>query len=204
MWILMERPSGSFPSPARTARTHLCPVRTVTSDGFSAGTYLRKPPTAPLPPAIRPRVPVTHDECTFNSTDSRRVIDGEAGVDDDHIPFFNKGRGYGMMVSEHLTPDGDTFRECTQIRDFGKEGYWTCDDMIAQLKDLTILSFEQRYSDHQASFFFDNATNHAAYAEDVLRAERLNLGPRGTQPLLRSGCNLRTQQPQSMQESRWA
>jgi len=32
-----------------------------------------------------------------------------------------------------------------------------------------------------------NATNHAAYAPDSLRAELMNLGPGGKQPVLRNG-----------------
>jgi len=51
--------------------------------------------------------------------------------------------------------------------------------MIAQMEDLTIPLFERQYPGHQAVFFFDNATNHAAYAEDALRTENLNLGPGG-------------------------
>jgi len=177
---------------------------------------ISRPPSAPLPHGVRPRVPVTHDECSFNSTDGVH----RGWVHEDHIPFFNKGRGHGIMVSEYLTPegdlklphdtpedqlplepDGDKFQECTQLRNFGKDGYWTCDNMIAQMEDLTIPLFERRYPGHQAVFFFDNATNHAAYAEDALRTENLNLGPGGEQPPLRLGFNPSTQQPQSMQDS---
>ena len=30
---------------------------------------ISRPPMLPLPPGIRPRIPVTHDECSFNSAD---------------------------------------------------------------------------------------------------------------------------------------
>lgn len=73
-------------------------------------------------------------------------------------------------------------------------------NMVEQVKNLTIPLFERRYPGNQAVFFFDNATNHPVYAEDSLRAERLNLGPGGEQPCLRSGFNPKTQQSQSMQD----
>lgn len=74
--------------------------------------------------------------------------------------------------------------------------------MIAQLKDQLISLFERRYPDHQVVLLFDNATNHASYTEEALRPEGLDPGPGGVQPLLLSGFNLRTQYPQSMQDSR--
>lgn len=80
---------------------------------------------------------------------------------EDHVPFFNKGRGQGMMVSEYVTPegnlklpsdtlqdlwlqepDGDAFRDCTQIRHFSKDGYWDKEGIICQLKDLVIPLFK--------------------------------------------------------------
>jgi hypothetical protein len=113
---------------------------------------LREPDPSSLPPGIRPRLLCTHDECSFNSTDGQH----RGWVHEDHVPFFNKGRGQGMMTSEFVTPgdgnlkmppelpddsdelplepDGDRFRECTQLLDFGKDGYWTCDRVL-----LTVL-----------------------------------------------------------------
>ena len=73
--------------------------------------------------------------------------------------------------------------------------------MDPQIINLTIPLFEKRYPGHQA-VFFDNATNHAAYAEDALRAKGMNLGPGGKQPCLRSGVNPRTGSCQEMQNAK--
>jgi hypothetical protein len=180
---------------------------------------LREPDPSYLPPGVRPRLPCTHDECSFNSTDGQH----KGWVHEEHIPFFNKGRGQGMMASEFVTPgdgnlklpedlpddseelplepDGDRFRECTQIMEFGKDNYWTCERMLEQLENLTIPLFEKCYPNYQAVFLFDNATNHAAYDEAALRAEKLNLGPGGEQARVRDGFNPRTNRPQKMQHS---
>ena len=83
-----------------------------------------------LPQGILPRIPITHDECSFNAKDGVR----QGWIEDDHIPFFDKGRGNSIMVSEYMTPsgnlqlpkstplnqqpcepDGDRFRECTHF-----------------------------------------------------------------------------------------
>jgi hypothetical protein len=150
-----------------------------------------------LPPGVKPRVPVTHDESSFNSKDGVH----KAWVKEDYAPFYDKGRGTGIMTSEYLTPggnlklppdypdddwplepDGDRFNECTQFFEFGKDsGWWDGENVVTQLKDLTIPLFEKAFPGCQGVFLFDCATNHTAFAHDALRVEKMNLSEGGAQ-----------------------
>ena len=47
------------------------------------------------PPGTLPRIPATHDECSFNAKDR---------IKDDSIPFFGSDRESSIMVSKYLTP----------------------------------------------------------------------------------------------------
>ena len=47
-------------------------------------------------------------------------------------------------------------------------------------------------------FIFDNASNHAAFAQDALVAKNMNLGPGGKQPKMRAGFIHSKQCSQSM------
>ena len=90
-----------------------------------------------LPPGTRPRIPISHDECSFNGKDSIK----QGWVKEDSIPFFDKRRSASIMMSEFITPGGnlqippdmphhepprepdrDPFRECTQIVGQTQEG----------------------------------------------------------------------------------
>jgi hypothetical protein len=56
--------------------------------------------------------------------------------------------------------------------------------MLAQVINKAIPIFEKAYPDHIAVFAFDNSSSHACKAEDVLVASRINVNPRGKQPLM--------------------
>src|SRR5439155_19491211 len=47
--------------------------------------------------------------------------------------------------------------------------------------------FEAVFPGYQALFLFDNARNHASYANDALLVRNMNLGPGGEQKCLRPG-----------------
>jgi hypothetical protein len=147
-----------------------------------------------LPPGAKPRIPVTHDECSFNSQEG--VYRG--WVRNAHMPFYHKGRGTGMMVSEYVTPrgnlqlppdypedhlplepEGDPYRGCTASLVFGDGFWWTGETVADQLRDVTIPLFEMAYPGCQAVFFFEKATNHAAFAKDALQVEKMNLSDGG-------------------------
>ena len=104
------------------------------------------------------------------------------------------------LAQQPMEPDGDRFRECTQIYEPKQEGeWWSNAHMEYQLKHLAIPLFEARWPEHQAVFFFNNATNHTAFAADALRVSSMNLSPGGNQNHnMRDGWNPRTQQPQPM------
>jgi hypothetical protein len=65
------------------------------------------------------------------------------------------------------------------------DGWWTGEDLVAQVRDKVIPIFEERFPDAIGVFAFDNATSHAAFAPDALVAKRMNLGPKGKQPKMR-------------------
>ena len=173
------------------------------------------PQPCDLPSGTHPRIPITHDECSFNAKDGIK----QGWVKEDSVPFFDKGRGASIMVSEFMTPggnlqlpadtplheqpcepDGDPFRECTQIFEPMQEGeYWSSAHMEYQLQYLAIPLFEAQWPGHQAVFLFDNATNHTAFAPDALRVASMNLSSGGNQNHnMRDGWNPLTQQPQPM------
>ena len=54
-----------------------------------------------------------------------------------------------------------------------------------QVVNRAIPIFEARFPGAKALFAFDNATSHAAYAEDALLAKSMNLSPGGKQPKMR-------------------
>jgi hypothetical protein len=119
-----------------------------------------------LPPGFTPRSPVTLDEGSFNSKDVVR----RGWVRNAHMPFYNKGRGTEMMVSEYRTPGGnlqppdyrvadyplqpdrDAYHECTAIIMFGDGFWWTRECVADQLRDLAIPLFEKAYPGCQALF----------------------------------------------------
>ena len=175
-------------------------------------------PTA-LPSGERPIVLIVHDESTFNANDGRSKI----WIKDDNIPLRKKSRGKGIMVSDFLTPGGrlqapdnthlapvpeyDTaehgpkrlnpyFATCTI--EYGGDIWWDGDQLVDQVLKLAIPVFETAFPGCQALFLFDNATSHAAYSKDALRASSMNLRPGGGQAHLRPGINSLTREPQAM------
>ena len=61
------------------------------------------PQPCDLPLGTRPRIPVTHDKCSFNAKDG--VKQGLAK--EYSTPLFYKGRSASIMVSEYMTPGGN-------------------------------------------------------------------------------------------------
>jgi hypothetical protein len=55
------------------------------------------------------------------------------------------------------------------------------------VKDKLIPKFEELHPGKKGLFFFDNSTNHGAWAPDALIAQRMNLNPGGAQPVMRPG-----------------
>ena len=86
------------------------------------------------------------------------------------------------LAQQPMEPDGDRSLECTQIYEPKQEGeWWSNARMECQLKHLAIPPFKARWPEHEAVFFFDNATNHTAFAADALRVSSMNISPGGNQ-----------------------
>lgn len=167
----------------------------------------------------KPLVLVTHDESTFNANDGKRRIWKEKRKS----PLRPKRRGKGIMASEFLTPvrrlrvpdtvpDAHLLRDpnwllnenhkprrcCTEFLEYRKDNYWDGDKMTDQTVNLATRIFPYAYPGCQALFAFDNASNHACFAENALLARKMNLGVGGKQPRMRDGFDDPTQQAQSM------
>jgi hypothetical protein len=140
---------------------------------------------------------VTHDECVFYSNDGQRGIWAKNG----ELPLRKKGNGKSIMVSEFLTEVDGRLKlkpvnienhptipiEAREYLEPGKdrEGYWTAENVLEQIKTKAIPIFEILYSDCIGVFAFDNSSNHAIFAKDSLVAKRMNLNPSGKQPKMR-------------------
>ena len=68
-----------------------------------------------------------------------------------------------------------------------EEGYWTRKHLLDQIKFKALPIVEILYPGYKLLLIFDNATNHAIYAKDVLQAAHMNKRPRGQQLFLRPG-----------------
>ncbi len=107
-----------------------------------------------------------------------------------------KGAGLALHVNDflvdvygHLTladDDAATNDECAKeaYEKPGKnyDGWWTTEDFAKQVVEKAIPIFERRFPNAQALFAFDNATSHAAFIADALRAKQMNLGHSDKQP----------------------
>src|SRR6185436_2577597 len=64
-------------------------------------------------------------------------------------------------------------------------GWWNTDKLLKQIKEKAIPIFEATHQDHVALFAFDNATSHAAFADDALVASKMGWNDGGKQPTMR-------------------
>lgn len=154
-----------------------------------------------IKPALRPgekqHILVTHDESCFSSYDGSRWIWKPIGEQ----PLRKKGQGRSIHVSDFLCDVSGrlclTDEEQTQNPNLPAEacvmitpgknndGWWTGEDLVKQVVEKAIPIFEAKYPDFVAVFAFDNASSHAAYAENALVASRMNLKSKGKQPRMR-------------------
>ena len=102
------------------------------------------------------------------------------------------------MVSEFLTEvDGRLKLKLTDIEQYptvpaeareylepgkDREGYWTAENVLNQIKTKAIPIFEALYPNCISVFAFDNSSNHAIFAKDALVSKKMNLNPGGMQP----------------------
>ena len=67
-----------------------------------------------------------------------------------------------------------------------REGYWTSEHLIEQVKTKSIPIFETLFPNCIGLFAFDNSSNHAAFLPDALVANKMNLFLGGKQPTMRN------------------
>ena len=83
------------------------------------------------------------------------------------------------MSKEKKLQHSNLSQEACIITHPGKnyDGWWTTEDLHEQVQDAAIPIFDAQFPNVKALFAFDNATSHAAFAEDALVSQRMNFGP---------------------------
>ena len=108
----------------------------------------------------------------------------------DSVPDYQLLQDKDWPLDENQKPR----RYCTELLEYGKDNYWDGDKMTDQTVNLATRIFPYAFPDCQALFAFDNAANHACFAENALLAKKTNLGLDGKQPRMRDGVNDAMQQ----------
>ena len=157
----------------------------------------------PRPEVLAKTIVLFHDETTFQANDYERT---QWGTKDDHM-LVPKSRGAGIMISDFISEEGgylcltdDEFAagldKYPQLKQFARrsieygenrDGYWTSERFLEQLKDSTQI-VECKYPREQGYkviWIFDHSSCHGAYADDALLASRMNAKPGGKQTKLR-------------------
>ena len=159
--------------------------------------------TPPLDAESRKRlVLIYHDESIFNTNEGQTWM----WATPDTPVIQPKTKGAGVMVSDFI----DQHRGFLQLTDdehqvvkahdpnfpksarvlfeYGaeKEGYWTAQKFLNNLKDAVVIA-EHVYpgDNHTLVWLFDQSSCHKAFAEDALNARRMNVRPGGNQPQMR-------------------
>jgi hypothetical protein len=139
----------------------------------------------------RPLVLVVQDESCFASHEGRKHL----WMRKDGTVLRPKGSGRSLMVSEFLcechgrmklnveqqASNPNVPSETVMLIKPGKnhDGYWDCEDLVAQTRDRAIPIFKILHPECDALFVFDNSSGHLAFAPDALVANRLNLSDGG-------------------------
>ena len=159
---------------------------------------------SPSAEQISKTVVIFHDESTFQANDGQTSF---WGTKDMHL-LRPKGRGAGIMVSDfiedhngYLRLTDEEFarglqkypylkRQARSFLEYGenKEGYWTSDKFLAQIKEaVQIVDVKYpREKGYRIVWIFDHSSCHGAYAEDALNAHKMNAKPGGKQPRMRN------------------
>jgi hypothetical protein len=125
-------------------------------------------------------VMVTHDESTFYANDGKEkgwFLPGE-------IQLKPKGPGLSIMISEFQCSCHGTMRYNGMVSrtlfyaGANREGYWTSDDLVKQLREQVIPIFNGLHPGCKGLFLFDQSSNHTAFSSDALVASRMQLAPK--------------------------
>ncbi|OAD78784.1 hypothetical protein PHYBLDRAFT_185350 [Phycomyces blakesleeanus NRRL 1555(-)] len=120
-----------------------------------------------------------NDEVTMPqlSTDEKAMwlVEGEN-------PIRKKGPGMSLMISEfkcacHGTMSNGAWSSREVFHPGAdRDGYWTSAHMLKQLESNAIPLFEVIHPGCKAVFVFDQSTNHKAYSQNALIANKITLG----------------------------
>lgn len=152
-------------------------IEYMTRSDFYEGEQLQNVIEPDLQDGHKKIVFVTHDESTFYANDGKNTLWLKEG--DNYIR--KKGVGQSIMVSEFQCPCHGTMRSgnWTSRRLFkaggNREGWWTYEHMVEQLREDAIKLFELLHPGCTAVFLFDNSSNHGAYPDNALVASRMPL-----------------------------
>jgi hypothetical protein len=122
---------------------------------------------------------VTHDESVFYANDGRNKGWFEKG----EVQMRGKGPGLSIMVSEFQCACHGTMRYGDMVSrklfeaGANRQGYWTHEDVVDQLKNEVIPIFKALHPNCMGVFLFDQSSNHKAFAHDALVAARMNRDP---------------------------
>nr|CCA26098.1 hypothetical protein CC1G_06011 [Albugo laibachii Nc14] len=130
---------------------------------------------------VRPLILVNHDESTFSAHDDLKRLWMPIG----EKPLRKKGQVRSVHVSDflayvtgRLSLDEEKRNQypelpakaCVIINPgVQHDGWWTAQDLNAQVRDKAIPIFEAQFPGMQALFAFDNATSHNAFAPKMKR-----------------------------------
>ena len=109
--------------------------------------------------------------------------------------FIDEFSGYLHLTDADLERGRVTFpdlaKEAREIIFYGenRDGYWTGEKFISQLKRAVLIA-EVKYPPDKYSllWLFDQSSNHTAKSPDALVAKRMNVHSGGAQPRMRDTC----------------
>ena len=108
--------------------------------------------------------------------------------------FIEEHNGYLHLSHEEYERSKQAFprlkKYARSYLEYGenKEGYWTSEKFMAQIKDAAQI-VEMKYPRDQGYrlvWIFDHSSCHGAYADDALNAYKMNVKPGGKQPAMRN------------------
>jgi hypothetical protein len=140
------------------------------------------------PEEEKPYVEIVHDESTCSANDSvswQYIEAGKTGL------LRSKSQGAGLMVSAFITEvyGGIMFHDgkiAAETLEYGKGNWWNSVKMIKQLTDVIAIRKKLFPWARACIWRFDHSSNHTAKAADALDATKMNVGPGGKQPKMRS------------------
>ena len=160
---------------------------------------------APPPPDAESRkrlVLIYHDESIFNASEGQLWM----WAAEDMAVIRPKTKGSGIMVSDFIDQHSGFLRltdeeyelaratdpsfpkQARALLEYGadRDGYWTGDKFMANIKDAArIAEFKYPSDRFTVVWLFDHSSCHRAFADDALNAKRMNVRPGGMQPKMR-------------------